>query len=343
MTDAASTTPERTPLAALTGATGFLGGHIADALLDAGWRVRAAVRPTSDTSWLADEVETMEVPLSPTGAIDDWATPDDRRALGAFVHGATAVIHCAGAVRAATLDDYRRANTASTWRLLNAAADDGGVKSFLLISSLAAAGPAEPGRPRLETGPRRPVTDYGRSKAEAEALVEQDWPFRTCSLRPPALYGPRDTAFLPLFKAARFGLTVRIGALRELSLVDGRDAAAAAVLLAGDDRARGPWFVDDGEVYDFADLAHYVGKAWGKTIRTLPLPVGALRVAAALVGRRKASRLPLLAPDRIVDATQAAWTCDGSKLRDRLGFEAEFDLRNGFADTLDWYRREGWL
>ncbi len=335
--------PFRAPLAALTGATGFLGSHIADVLIAQGWRVRAAVRPTSDRSWLPNGVTVVEVPIAPEGDIDAWTSPEERRTLTDFVRGASAVIHCAGAVRAESLGEYRRANTASTWRLLNAARDARLRGSFVLISSLAAAGPSAIDRPRLETGPRRPVTDYGRSKAEAEALVEQGWPFRTAILRPPALYGPRDEAFLPLFKAARRGLTIRIGNLREVSLVDGRDAAEAAVLLAADDRARGIYFVDDGADYDFADLAEAVGEAWNRKVRTLSLPQPLLEIAAKLVGRRRASRLPLLAADRLRDTAQEAWTCDGSRLRDQLGFEAEHDLFSGFIDTLAWYRREGWL
>lgn len=335
------------PLAALTGATGFLGSHIADVLVAAGWRVRASVRPTSDRSWLPAGVETVEVPLSPPGASDDSgvnrATLEDRRTLTGFVRGADVVIHCAGAVRAPDLETYRRANTASTWRLLNAFAEVRGEGAFVLVSSLAAAGPSTPGTPRLESGPRRPITDYGRSKAEAEALVERDWPFRTAILRPPALYGPRDVAFLPLFKAARRGLTARLGNVQEMSLVDGRDAAAAAVLLATDARAEGVWYVDDGHAYDFADLAHEVGRVWRRGVKTLPIPMWLLRTAAVLVGPGRAARLPLLAPDRLRDAAQVAWSCDGAKLRNRLGFSPEFDLRRGFASTYDWYRAEGWL
>ena len=333
----------RAPVAALTGATGFLGGHIAAALIAGGWRVRAAVRPSSDRSRLPAGVVAMDVPVAPRGEIDDWTTPEERRALTDFVRGASAVIHCAGAVRADSLDEYRRANTASTWRLLNASSDARLRGSFVLISSLAAAGPSSVGRPRLETGPRRPVSDYGRSKAEAEALAEQDWPFRTAVLRPPALYGPGDTAFLPLFRAARRGWTARIGNIQELSLMHGRDAAEAAVLLADDARARGIYFVDDGADYEFADLADAAGEAWGRRIRTLTIPQTMLELAARVVGGRRAARMPLLAPDRLRDSAQEAWTCDGSRLRDQLGFESRFDLFTGFADTLAWYRREGWL
>jgi len=330
-----------TALSALTGATGFLGGHIADVLLDRGHRVRASVRATSDTCWVDGKgIETVEAVLAPPPGAPDDAGADT---LDALLDGAATVIHCAGVVRSPDVAGYRRGNTLTTARLLEAAARAGSVRSFVLISSLAASGPSTPGRPRRETDPCAPITAYGRSKVAAEALLERDWPFRTAALRPPAIYGPRDQAFLPLFKAAGRGLSARIGRVRELSLVDGRDAARAAVLLAEDARARGAYFVDDGTLHPFADLTTALSRCFGRRILTLPLPVGLLRLFARLVGGARAQGLPLLADDRLADISVAGWACSGERLRSELGFAGARPLEDGFAETLDFYRREGWL
>ena len=97
--------PDR--LTALTGATGFLGSHVADRLLARGWRVRVSMRPTSDRRWLeGKELALQEVPLAPAGDPDAPATEADREALARFVDGATAVVHCAGVVRAGDLAAY---------------------------------------------------------------------------------------------------------------------------------------------------------------------------------------------------------------------------------------------
>ena len=327
--------------AALTGGTGFLGGHIADTLLAEGRAVRAAVRPTSDAARLADAgAEIVEAVLAPPPGVPDDADADT---LDALLDGAETVIHCAGVVRARDQDAYLRGNTLSTRRLLEAAARAGTVRSFVLISSLAASGPSSPDRPRRETDPCAPITAYGRSKVAAEALCAQEWPFRVAVLRPPALYGPRDTAFLPLFSAAARGLSARIGRVRALSLVDGRDVARAAALLARDERAEGLYFVDDGAAYGFDDLVATLSRIFDRRILTLPLPVGLLRFAARLVGGPRADRLPLLAPDRLRDVDVDGWVCDGSRLRDELGFADARPLAKGFAETLAAYRREGWL
>lgn len=351
-------------LVALTGATGFLGSHIADLLVANGYQVRASVRATSDLRWVRGKpIETREVPLapppdrmaasagtvSPAGQEPDLAngteTDADAEALDGFLAGAEAIIHCAGAVRAPDEASYWRANVATTQRLLRAAAHQPGCRTFLLVSSLAAAGPAPPQMPRRESDPCRPLTAYGRSKLAAEQLLAApNIPCRTVILRPPALYGPRDSAFLPLFKLARAGWLPRVGSqLRALSLVDGRDAAAAVLSLLESERAAGPYFVDDGHVYGWADLAAALAFAWRRRVRTVTIPVGLLRVAARLVGKQRARGLPLLHPDRLRDVTVPGWVCSGDKLRRDTDFRTGRDLRQGFQQTLVFYTSNGWL
>ena len=333
-----------TSLVALTGATGFLGGHIADVLLAHGYRVRASVRPTSDQRWIRGKgVETVEAVLAPPPGAPDVADDADLATLDALLDGAELVIHCAGVVRAPDVAGYRRGNVVTTRRLLQAAVRAGTVRAFVLISSLAAAGPSTLGCPRREDEPCTPITAYGHSKLAAEALLEQDWPFRTAALRPPALYGPRDRAFLPLFKAAARGRSARLGRGQGLTLVDGRYAADAAVLLAEDERARGAYFVADGVIHPFTDLTTSLSRCFDRRILTLQLPVGLLRLIARLVGETRAQSLPLLAADRLADISVDGWACSGDKIRRELGYAGARDLDTGFAETLEFYRQECWL
>lgn len=324
----------------VTGATGFLGSHVADLLLARGRAVRASVRPTSDRRWLDPRVEVREAVLAPAPGLPDDA---DAGTLDALLDGASAVVHCAGLVRAPDEAGYRRANVLATRRLLDAAARAGTVRAFVLISSLAASGPSTPGRPRRESDTCAPVTAYGLSKLAAERLLDDARPFRTAILRPPALYGPRDRAFLPLLRAARRGWTVRLGRIAAVSLVDGRDAAAAAAHLLDDARATGPWFVDDGRAYTNADLAAALGRVCGRRVRSFLLPLWLLRTLAALIGGGRAARLPVLSTDRLIDAAQTGWVCDGARLRDELGFAGARGLEQGLRETLASYLAEGWL
>ena len=324
---------------ALTGATGFLGSHIADTLLARGCQVRASIRATSSLRWLEGKhVETVQM---------DLTDPADCRG---FLEGTAGLIHCAGAVTAPTEEVYRKANVTSTACLLEAAtsawAGQEEAAAFVLISSLAAHGPAALDRPAVEANPCRPITAYGRSKLAAEKLLDaRPLGFRTAILRPPSLYGPRDAEFLPLVRLARKGWTGRLGRrLMGLSLVHGCDAAEAAVALLETRSATGPFFVDDGRTgYDWSALAEALGRMAGRKIRTLPVPVGLLKLAAFFVGRNRANRSPVLNQDRIRDLEAEGWVCDGRHLVEATGFKPRWEAAAGFTDTLEFYLKENWL
>jgi nucleoside-diphosphate-sugar epimerase len=339
--------PSPGALIAVTGGTGFLGSHVCDGLLAAGHRVRTSARPASDPRWLRDKpVEIL------TCALDDPA------AIDALLAGCEGVVHCAGAIAAPTEAVYQRINVGLTRALLEGSARAAGVRAFVLISSLAAAGPAGPETPRTEEMPCAPITAYGRSKRDAETLVHgTTWPFRTVSLRPPALYGPRDREFLPLFKAARLGWTGRLGReLRGLSLVEGTDCAAAALALLATASATGPYFVDDGPGPDqreslgrrfawghpWEEIFAALDTVWRRRLHRAQIPLAPLRLLAALQlpGRTPS---PVLHPDRLRDLAVAGWVCSAARLRRDTGWLPRHDLPGGFQATRDFLTRAGWL
>jgi len=329
-------------LIALTGATGFLGSHIADALLARGYRVRASIRRTSSLRWL--EGKPVETRLTDLGDPDDCTE---------FMAGASGLIHNAGVVIGPDEEAYHRGNVATTAALIEAAkrqwdkrqwGDADSPPGFVLVSSLAAHGPAGLDHPAVESGFCRPLTGYGRSKLAAELMLsEPGLPFRSVVLRPPSLYGPRDKEFLPLIKAALKGWTIRPGSLQGLSLVDGRDAAAAAVALLEHPRALGAYFVDDGHLgYSFDELAAVLAEVAGRTVRTLRIPLWVMKTASFLIGRG-AVHSPVLNRDRIHDLDAPGWVCDGSRLVEETGFRPQRSAAVGLAETLAFYREEGWL
>lgn len=321
---------------ALTGATGFLGSHIADQLLARNHEVRASVRPASSLRWLEGKaVETVNVNLNDAGACVK------------FVDGCDAVIHCAGLVTASDEAAYRRANVETTECLLKAAAEvyaGHPAGHFVFISSMAAHGPAGLSCPAVESNQPAPLTAYGRSKHEAEKeVLRADWPFRRTILRPPSLYGPRDKEFLPLFKAALKGWTARLGtSMSGLSLVDGRDAASAAIALMECLDAEGIFFVDDGHTgYDWDELRAVLAQMAGRKIRTLKVPLGPMKLLSTILGPITGN--PVLNPDRIHDLDSTGWVCDGSRLTKVTGWRAHFDATTGFIDTLQFMKEQNWL
>jgi putative NADH-flavin reductase len=167
----------------VTGATGFLGSHVAEQLAQQGERVRALVRSTSDTRFLK----------SLSGVELVHGSVEDRKSVLAAAEGVTGIVHAAGLVKAKSAEDFMRTNCGGTENLLEAAvAHRDTVKRFVLVSSLAALRPSDgSGSPVAEDVEPRPVTDYGRSKLAAEraAFGKKD-SVSVVVMRPPAIYGP---------------------------------------------------------------------------------------------------------------------------------------------------------
>ena len=333
MNEAADTIGRR-PRVALTGATGFLGSHIADALLDAGYDVRASIRPTSSLQWITGKpIQPVQIDLT------------DVEGCSRLVAGCEAVVHCAGVVSGADEAAFHTGNVATTEALLEATHRTSPRSTFVLISSLAAHGPAPLSAPAVEDAPDHPITAYGRSKLAAERLILDAPPqVRPVVLRPPSLYGPRDRDFLPLFKAAERGWTARLGrCLTGLSLVDGRDAAAAVVAALGAPRARGIYYLDDGrEGYSLDEMTRALAQAVRRSVRTVFVPLALLKLIAALAGRTRAARSPVLNRDRLNDLAAVGWVCAGRKLAEDTGYRPERNAFTGFAETATFYREVGW-
>jgi len=206
----------------VTGATGFVGSHLVDVLAARGTRIRALVRPSSDTRRL----EGLGAELCRTGF-------DDARALREAVEGVDVVFHLAAATRATTEAEYERVNAGATEALVAAIrAADRPPRRLVYLSSLAAVGPSQNGRPVARDETPRPITAYGRTKLAGEriALAAAN-DVEVVVLRAPAVYGPRDRDLFIYFRlAARGFLPVPAGPDRLVQLIHAADLAEALVL-----------------------------------------------------------------------------------------------------------------
>lgn len=320
--------------AAVTGATGFVGRHLAEALLRRGDAVRCLARSTAR----AAELEEAGAALVP-GSLED------ETALVALVDGADVVYHVAGLVAAGSEAELLRVNRDGTARLARAARE-AGVERLVLVSSLAVTGPTSSGQPLDETAAERPLTPYGRSKQAAEAALRAAGvPFTI--LRPPAVYGPRDAQFLRLFRLARLGLGPLPGDGRqELTLVHARDLAEALIAAAESPATLGRvYHAGHGKPVTQRGLVEAIGRAVGRRVLLLPLPRGLVRALLALSGAaaRAAGRSTLLSSDKAEELLAPAWTCSSEALARNAGWRARIGLEEGLAETARWYRQAGWL
>jgi nucleoside-diphosphate-sugar epimerase len=317
----------------VTGATGFVGSHLVETLLAQGHRVRGLVRSPA-------KAQGLGIP----GV--DWVRGDltDLAALRQGVDGADVVYHVAGVVAARSLDEFLAVNRDGTARVLEAARPSGA--RMVLVSSLAAAGPAPRDRPLLGDEPPRPVSNYGRSKLAAETLVrESSLPW--VIIRPPAVYGPRDTEMLRLFKTVGFGFAPVFGSGdQQLSLIYGPDLAAA-IAAAG----LAPGTVGETvypahpEIIASRQMVLTIAAARGTRARVLPIPTPVGRIILQVTGAAAtlAGRATLLTPDKGEEFFQEAWTCSPARLERLTGWRAQHDFSSGAALTAGWYRTAGWL
>jgi 2-alkyl-3-oxoalkanoate reductase len=318
----------------VTGATGFVGSHLVEALRRRGDDVTILARSAQKATALA--------PLGVEVMLGDL---NDRPALERAVQGRDVVYHVAGVVAARSEADFMATNRDGTRHLTDAARGAGGPR-LVLVSSMAAAGPTIKGRPLRGDEAPRPVTAYGRSKLAAEQAVTAsglDWTI----VRPPVVYGPRDQEVLKVFRLARLGIAPVLGdGSQELSAVYGPDLAEALIAAGTCATAVGrTYYACHPEVFTGAQMARAVGRAMGRSPAVIRVPATVGRGVLTLTGAaaRVAGRTTILTADKANEFFQPAWTGDPSRLTQDTGWRAAHDLAQGLEATCRWYRAAGWL
>lgn len=322
----------------LTGASGFVGSHILDVLLARGFPTAILLRASSNTRLLGNNLSKIEVR---TGSITEPAT------LPKALEGVTHVIHCAGCTKASRPQQYREINQTGTANVVDAVNGASGcVERLVHISSLAASGPATPEAPATETMPPLPVSEYGRTKLAGELELRNRCRVPFTIIRPPAVYGPRDTGFLEMFKAVKRHLLPRPGKCQALSIVFARDLAEAVVVCLEHPAAAGKtYFVASREIVTSRELAELIARTMQVWTVPVPLPAAVLWplcLAQELISR-VTGRASLLNLQKFAELHAPGWVCAPSRLEREIGFSCQTPLLMGIPETLNWYRREGWL
>ncbi len=320
----------------VTGANGFIGSRVCQLLVASGYAVRIICRQTSDLSLIQD------IPYAKF--IGDITDPDT---LGAAVSGVDYIIHLAGLVKAKTEAAFFRVNQYGTLCLLNAVKNNNlDLKKFVLISSVAASGPASD-IPRKESDPPAPITTYGRSKLAGEEATR---PFRDlipiAVVRPPAVYGPGDQAILTVFDVVNKGLRPYMaGGNNRVQMVYVDDLARGIKAAMESDRSAGEtYFIADTQSYSVREMMDIIGRLLDKKGIGITIPMWLLKIIAFFSETffKMIGRTPMFSRQKVRDLT-TDWKLDVSKARDHLDFETAVDFPEGARITIEWYRREGWL
>ena len=304
----------------VTGATGFVGQALCRRLQADGHSVVKAVRSAT-----GDDNQAV---IGDLGDKTDWS--------GALKN-VTAVIHLAARVHVMVdtatdpLATFRRFNRDAT-KLLAEQAAENGVKRFIYLSSVKAAGEESLNRPLKETDPPRPLDPYGQSKREAEEALQtiaEKTSMAVTVLRPPLVYGPGVKGnFLTLLNVCRKTLPLPLAAInnrRSLVFLDNLVDAIARAASVGKS-GFSLYYVADEQAVSTPELIRAVGTALGKPSRLLPVPASILSLLGRLTGKTAA-----------VSRLTGSLEVDTGLIRQELDWTPPYTLAQGLGQTAAWF------
>ncbi|MEP6506713.1 MAG: NAD-dependent epimerase/dehydratase family protein [Gemmatimonadales bacterium] len=321
----------------VTGATGFIGRHLCDALAFEGNEVVALTRRADAVAPKGGRIAVVNDLL-------------DREHVRRALEGVNSVVHLAARVHsrpegiADPDSECRRINVDGTAALLDESVN-AGVKTFVYISSVKAV--ADTSETMLTAQTLAEPTDaYGSSKLEAERhlrLVAMKQGIAAPVLRLPAVYGPGMKGNMTrLFRAVERGLPLPFGLIRNRRSFAyvGNVVAAIQALLLSAGAAHQTFYVSDGEDLSTPDLIERIGIALGNRPRMLPVPPAVFGATIYLGGL-----LSRIAPFHLtgdsLSAVLGSLFVDSSTLRETAGFNAPFSVDKGMSLTAEWYKKGG--
>lgn len=322
----------------ITGASGFVGYHLIEEALHNNLDVYAAVRKSSDISHLKDfNIQYIYPDFS-----DIISLKKDLKEKQYDY-----IIHAAGATRATSQSKYDLINAEYTFNLAAAAkASDINLKGFVFISSLAAVGPLDNlnGTITEDTFPQ-PITAYGRSKLLAEEQLKSISTLSYTILRPTAVYGPRDTGIYLFFKQLKNGIEPYIGDdEQKLSFIYVKDLAKATIKALYSCNQQ-TYNLSDGNFYSKYELGTIAKNVLNLKTVKFHLPVNFVKIIATLAEKVSSlnNKAAILNNDKLKELTAVNWACSIEKAKYDLGYYPLFNLDNGLAETLNWYKKNKWL
>ena len=319
----------------ITGASGFVGYHLIDAAVKQGYEVFAAVRRASKVDHL------KSLPISFTFLNFENVTSLEKEIKEKKYNY---IIHAAGITKAGNKEKYETVNAVYTFNLASAVKKSGvELQKFVFVSSLSAIGPKTTGIDS-ELKPT-PVTAYGESKLLAEHhLSAFDLPILT--IRPTAVYGPRERDIFLMLKAISQGYEVYIGKNpQHLTFIHAADLAEVAIRLLQSPFIHKTYNLTDGFSYDRYALSNIAKEVLEKKTLKVHLPVGVVKIVAGFLEGMSLinGKTPALNRDKLKELTADNWHYEIEEIKRDIGFSPSFNLKEGLRQTLQWYQKNKWI
>jgi nucleoside-diphosphate-sugar epimerase len=316
----------------ITGATGFIGSHLAETYIKNGYRVSALIRKNSRLADLAKhKVELIEADYSDVWSLENAVKNQDY------------VFHLAAAIYAPTWEKYYQYNCQATENLLNACLHNRhSMKRFVFVSSISAIGPGLKGQYLNENHPCQPISDYGRSKLAAEKIAARyQTKIPITIIRPSNIIGPRQREFVNALQLIKKGILPKIGNGDLQTMICYVDDLVAALMLAADkDQAIGQTYCVSGfGPYAWEEMIRLIALQLGKQQNVIRIPYAVqygIACLSELIARLFGTE-PLVSRENLQASRKYYWLYDQSKIVNDLHFVPHIDLPAAINKTLAYY------
>jgi len=324
----------------VTGANGFVGSNLVDYLADQDVYVKCLVHHKDQLQWINNLPGKVEIIV---GDIVDINSLKDA------VQGVDVIFHLAGVIKSLQKRDFFNINVQGTENLLKATIKyNSNLKRFLYMSSQSASGPSCNGDTVTENNSCYPVSEYGRSKMEAEKVVlSYNNIIPVTIVRPSTVYGPRDRELLFIFDLINRGIKPFIGVhQRFLNFCYIDDLVKATILASMDKQSIGQtYFIHSDEKHSLNQFIEVIAHSFNKRVIQLPVPFFLIKLYFlynefyALIRRDE----KVFTRDKYNELKQYNWVCSVDKAKKEIGFSPDYCLTRGISKSIQWYKKQGWL
>lgn len=324
----------------ITGADGFIGSNLVDYLVSQDIYVKCLVYYNDQINWIRNHTENIEIIK---GDILDL------KSLSTAVQGVDIVFHLAGIVKSLKKKNFFDINVKGTENLLKVIQKTNpDLQRFLFMSSQAAAGPSCDGIEMTEENKCNPVSVYGSSKYEAEKIVlSYSKSIPVTIIRPSTVYGPRDKDLLFVFDIVNRGIMPLLGFKKRFfnfCYID--DLIKATILASLHRKSRGQtYFIHSDQTISLNQFIQSIVYGFQNRVVKLPVPFSFFKIYflcnefyADLQGDGK-----VFTRDKYRELNQTNWLCSINKAKTEIGYESDFVLEDGIRNSIEWYKRQGWL
>jgi len=318
--------------ALVTGGTGFIGSHLVEALLRENYEVSCIVRNPFRIRFLKGlDVKIIQADCS------------DKNSLKNIEWQFDYVFNLSGITKATHPEEFFQSNYLGTKNLVEIVADKNPhLKRFVHVSSLAATGPCRNGNPVTEETEPAPVSEYGKSKLLGEQAVNFfNDKIPITIVRPPAVYGPRDSDFLTFFKMIKSGIVLYLTeGIYSMIYVD--DLVNGIITASKNQKAIGEtFFIADSQPYTTHEIVKAISDSIGKKPLKIKIPqsIGMFFIRVF----QKFDKKSIINNDKLKELAQPCWVCNTNKAEQLLGFKTNTKLKEGMEWTAKWYKMNQWI